>query len=104
MNTKQAKSVIAEKDKTKTVTLYLQNNGNNNFETVKDLIDTIQDYEQWAIKNNRLDEFLNQKVLFQLSDIEGQIVCGDMCLSVGWCGDRFILTGNVQSVGFIKEG
>lgn len=103
MEVKQAKCIHAVQDEVEEVKLYLQNNGNNSFETVKDLIHTIRDYEQWAIENDRLDEFLNQKVLLELSDIEGQIACGDMCLSVGWCGDRFLLTGNIQSIGYVKE-
>lgn len=103
MEVKQAKCIHAVQDEVEEVKLYLRNNGNNSFETVKDLIHTIQDYEQWAIENDRLDEFLNQKVLLELSDIEGQIACGDMCLSVGWCGDRFLLTGNIQSIGYVKE-
>lgn len=100
---KQVNYIEAERNVTKEVKVYLEDNGNREFETVKDLIETLEKDKQWAEDNNVVEEFLNQKVSLQLTDIEGQIVTGDMNLSVGLCGDKFILTGNIQSVDFIRK-
>lgn len=100
---KQVDYIEAERNVTKEVKVYLEDNGNREFETVKDLIETLEKDKQWAEDNNVVEEFLNQKVSLQLTDIEGQIVTGDMNLSVGLCGDKFILTGNIQSVDFIRR-
>lgn len=100
---KQVDYIEAERNVTKEVKVYLEDNGNREFETVKDLIETLEKDKQWSEDNNVLEEFLNQKVSLQLVDIEGQIVTGDMNLSVGLCGDKFILTGNIQSVDFIRR-
>ena len=100
---KQINYIEAERNVTKEVKVYLEDNGNREFETVKDLIETLEKDKQWAEDNNVIDEFLNSKVSLQLADIEGQIVTGDMNLSVGLCGDKMILTGNIQSIDFIKR-
>lgn len=100
---KQVDYIEAERNVTKEVKVYLEDNGNREFETVKDLIETLEKDKQWSEDNNVVEEFLNQKVSLQLVDIEGQIVTGDMNLSVGLCGDKFILTGNIQSVDFIRR-
>ena len=100
---KQVDYIEGERNVTKEVKVYLEDNGNREFETVKDLIETLEKDKQWAEDNNVVEEFLNQKVSLQLVDIEGQIVTGDMNLSVGLCGDKFMLTGNIQSVDFIRR-
>lgn len=100
---KQVDYIEAERNVTKEVKVYLEDNGNREFETVKDLIETLEKDKQWAEDNNVVEEFLNQKVSLQLTDIEGQIVTGDMNLSVGLCGDKFMLTGNIQSVDFSRR-
>lgn len=91
------------------VKLYVDNNTNkkfatiNSFETVGDLLDTLLKDSTYGISNGRYEEFRNAKICLQLMDIEGQIVTGDANLVVGWHGDEFVITGNVQSVDFIKE-
>ena len=91
------------------VKLYVDNNTNkkfatiSSFETVGDLLDTLLKDDAYGISNGRYEEFRNTKISIQLIDIEGQIVTGDANLVVGWCGDKFVITGNVQSVDFIKE-
>lgn len=100
---KQVNYIEAERNVTKEVKIYLEDNGNREFETVKDLIETLGQEKQRAEDNNVMDEFLDGKVSLQLVDIEGQIVTGDMNLSVGLCGSKFILTGNIQSVDFIRR-
>lgn len=80
--------------------IYIQDNGNCDFETVRDLLKEIEDSKKWSEENGCLEEFLNSKISIQLSDIEGQIVTGNANLTVGLCGDKFIITGNVQSLEF----
>lgn len=100
--TNQAKCIEANNKETKEVKIYLKDNEAKDLETIKDLFESLYSYEQFAIETNTLDEFMNTKVSLQLYDIEGQIVTGDMNLSVGWCGDRFVLVGNIKSVDFAK--
>lgn len=100
---KIAECINANKEESQEVTLYIQDNGNRDYETIGDLINTIEDDKKYADEKGLLDEFLNSNVSLQLVDIEGQIVTGDMNLSVGWSGDRIILTGNIQSIDFIRR-
>lgn len=87
----------------KELKLYIEDNGNTEFETVGDLIKALEEERQWHIRNNSIEEFLNSKIELQLNDIEGQIVFGDATLVVGSCGKRFIITGNIDGSAFDKE-
>lgn len=92
----------------KEVKLYIKDNGNRDFETVRDLLDQIEDDIKWYRELGREEEFLNSKILLQLTDYEGQIVEGKMCLSVGSCEgndeDIFVVVGNIESIfGEVKK-
>lgn len=76
----------------------VDDNVNKKFETVGDLINEIEYWKKWATENNKLEELLNSKINLTLQDINGVNIYGDMCLTVGWSGERFVLVGNVQSV------
>lgn len=104
MEIKLAKSIDAEINKEKEVKIYLQDNGNKEFETVKDLLEQINYDLKWSKDNNVEEEFLNSKVVLNLSDIEGQVIEGKLSLSVGYLENGcFLLTGNIDNVSFIKE-
>ena len=97
------KTNITKSIKNGEVKLYIEDNGYEEFETIGNLMDVLYEDEEYAIKNDKFEEFRNTKISLQLLDIDGQIVTGDVCLCVGWCGNRFVLTGNIQSVDGIKE-
>lgn len=83
----------------KEVKMFIEDNGNREFETIKDLLDQIENDRKWYKEKGLEEEFLNSKIILQLSDIEGQIVQGKMCLSVGMCtDDNFVLVGNIEEV------
>lgn len=78
----------------------VEDNGNKNFETVKDLMEMI-DYEKcFSAKNyQKFVQFLNSKIKVQLLDINGTIISGDVILVVGMVEEgSFLLTGNIQEV------
>lgn len=87
----------------KELKLFIENNGNTEFETVGSLIKALEYEREWRIKNNSIEEFLSSKIELQLNDIEGQIIFGDATLVVGSCGRRFIVTGNIGGSAFDKE-
>lgn len=101
---KIAPSIIAEKGIEKKVSLYLENNGNEEFETLYDLLVQINKDLEYANIKGHLNRLLNTPVTLQLVDIYGQIVEGRMTLSVGEVvGGNFILTGNIEGVYFLKN-
>jgi hypothetical protein len=86
------------------VKLYIEDNGNKQFDTVAELIRLLNEEREWFISEGREEEFLNSKIDLQLCDIEGQIVCGRTTCVVGSVVDgNFVITGNVDEVGFIVE-
>lgn len=77
----------------KEIKLYVEDNGNRNYENTNDLLDVLKEES---------DE-LNRPIILQLSDIEGQVVTGRCNLVVGTLEDgSFLLVGNVDDVLFIK--
>lgn len=101
---KQAEVIKAEKDKVKEVKLFLQDNKNKDYETIQDLLDTIEKDREWCKKHGGEQEYLNTPITLQLCDIEGQVVEGKVSLSTGQLIDgSFVLTGSIDNVAFIKE-
>lgn len=96
-----AMGIDAEKDKTKKINLYLEDNGNREFVTVKDLIETIEKDKKFAEESGRLEEFLNEVVVMNVCDIHGQIIESKAHTEVGWCEGAFILSGNADSLEFV---
>lgn len=96
-----AMGIDAEKDKTKKINLYLEDNGNREFVTVKDLIETIEKDKKFAEESGRLEEFLNEVVVMNVCDIYGQIIESKAHTEVGWCEGAFILSGNADSLEFV---
>lgn len=104
MTTKQAEVIKAEKEKVNEVKLFLQDNGNREFETIQDLLDTIEQDITWCEKNGGKEKYLNTPITIQLCDIDGQQVEGKVHLSTGQLIDgSFVLTGNIDNVSFIKR-
>lgn len=98
-----AMGIESEPNLEKNVTLVLEDNGTRDYMTVKDLIEQIESDKQFAEDEGRLEEFLNTEVVMLSTDIEGQQVNSNPQLIVGWCGESFILTGNINSIEFVKE-
>lgn len=104
METKIAKYIESEKNITKEVKIFLQDNGNRDYCTVKDLMEQLEEDRQYNIKQGTEEEYLNTPVTLQLVDIEGQNITGKCCLAVGQLVDGLVLiTGNIDSVDFLKE-
>lgn len=104
MEKKLAKVIESEKGIEKEVKIVLEDNGNREFETIKDLLYQIHKDLEFAESKGYKDKLLNSPVTLQLVDIYGQVVEGRMTLAVGEViGDEFILTGNVENVAFVKE-
>lgn len=76
----------------------VEDNGNVSFEKVKGLLKEINYWLDFATTNEMKDEILNSKIQLNLYDIDGQVISGDLVLSVGYCNERFVLYGNVQKV------
>lgn len=102
INRNIAAIIESEPNLEKKVTLVLEDNGTRDYMTVKDLIEQIESDMEYAEKEDRLEEFLNTEVLMLSSDIEGQNVNSNPQLIVGWCGESFILSGNINSIDFAK--
>jgi hypothetical protein len=78
--------------------IFIEDNGNKEFETVSSLIEELEYWKKWAEDNDKLEEFMNLKISTGLYDIKSQIVEGSVCTNVGWCGDRFVLIGNIEQL------
>ena len=104
MNVKVAKEIKAEKGITKEVKLYIEDNGNKEFETLGDLLEEINYWIKWADEHGYKEDLLNRPVTMSLTDIEGQNVEGRMCLAIGELIDgTFLLTGNIENISFVNE-
>lgn len=102
--TRIAPSVIAEKGIEKKVNIYLEDNGNREFETLRDLMEQLNDDIKYAESEGYKDKLMSTPITLQLSDIHGQIVEGRLTLSVGEViGGEIILTGNIEGVYFLKD-
>lgn len=78
----------------KEIKLYVEDNGNRNYENTNDLLDVLKEESDEP----------NRPIILQLSDIEGQVVTGRCKLVVGTLEDgSFLLIGNVDDVLFIKD-
>lgn len=97
-------SIIAEKGIEKKVDIYLEDNGNEEFETLSDLLEQLNSDIKYAENEGYKDKLMNTPITLQLSDIHGQIIEGRMTMSVGEViGGNIILTGNVEGVYFLKD-
>lgn len=77
----------------KEIKLYVEDNGNRNYENTNDLLDVLKEESDEP----------SRPIILQLSDIEGQVVTGRCNLVVGTLEDgSFLLVGNVDDVLFIK--
>lgn len=63
-----------------------------------ELIGHVREDLEFALENHGEDNFYKAKIRIDLCDSEGNIVAGYIKGAVGWCGDEFILTGDVQKV------
>lgn len=78
----------------KEVKIYVEDNGNRNYENTNDLLDVLKEESNEP----------KRPIILQLSDIEGQVITGRCNLVVGTLVDgSFLLTGNVEDVLFIKD-
>lgn len=85
------------------VKLYIKDNGNKEFETMRDLIEQIEHDRKWYKENDSEEKFLNSPIILQLSDYEGQIIEGKMHMAVGSViDDTFVLVGNIDGIIFEK--
>jgi hypothetical protein len=85
-------------------TVTLQKDLNNNSITFKELyesiLEEIDNYERLGM----LDELMNQKVVLDLVDYDGQVLHGDATLFVGFLeGGSVLLTGNLKGVYATKN-
>lgn len=78
----------------KEVKIYVEDNGNRDFEDTDDLLEMLKEESGEP----------NRPIILQLSDIEGQVITGRCNLVVGTLIDgSFLLTGNVDNVLFTKD-
>ena len=102
--TKIAPSIKVEKGIEKKVNIYIEDNGNREFETLRDLMEQLNDDIKYAESEGYKDELMNTPITLELSDIHGQIIEGRLTLTVGEViGGEIILTGNIEGVYFVKD-
>lgn len=78
----------------KEVTIYVEDNGNRDYEDTDVLLETLKEESDEPTR----------PIILQLSDIEGQVVTGRCNLVAGTLEDgSFLLTGNVEDVLFVKD-
>lgn len=80
------------------LTLEMDNENINNAITFKELYESIlQEIEDYK-KLDMLDELMNQKIIMNMTDLNGNVVYGYSTLFVGW-----LESGNVLITGALND-
>lgn len=88
----------------KNVMLHIEDNGNKEFSTIRELMETLESDLKWHKENGSEEAFMDTKIELQLCDIKGQIVYGKTTCVVGTVIDGvFVVTGNVDDVAYEVE-
>lgn len=87
--------------KQENITLYKDDVNTDNHMTFKELYDDLQDEVDIYSELGTVDELLKQKVIIQISDLEGQILEGYVTNMIGYLeGGEVLLTANLRDVFF----